>query len=167
MEFNLNKVLENLRKKGEALSSFGKEEDDDLIKVKDEEVVKLSDKKDDVSTSTVLEKSGDASEAEEIYQKDQGIITTKDKKKESEEDLEKKLKDIEKVIDTFSGSTNTNVLGSSKELVGRPSDNINLKPLDFSQLQAKANQQEYLKPSNVQNDRIALLYKDLEKYNLI
>lgn len=167
MEFNLNKVLENLRKKGEALSSFGKEEDDDLIKVKDEEVVKLSDKKDDVSTSTVLEKSGDASEAEEIYQKNQGIITTKDKKKESEEDLEKKLKDIEKVIDTFSGSTNTNVLGSSKELVGRPSDNINLKPLDFSQLQAKANQQEYLKPSNVQNDRIALLYKDLEKYNLI
>jgi uncharacterized FlaG/YvyC family protein len=167
MEFNLNKVLENLKERGDALASFGKEEDDDLIKVKDEEVVKLSDKKDDVSTSTVLEKSGDASEAEEIYQKDQGIITTKDKKKESEEDLEKKLKDIEKVIDTFSGSTNTNVLGSSKELVGRPSDNINLKPLDFSQLQAKANQQEYLKPSNVQNDRIALLYKDLEKYNLI
>ena len=167
MEFDLNKILENLKEKGNALSSFGKEEDDDnLIRVKDNEVTVLSDKKDeDVSTSTVLE-SGDASEAEKIYQKEKGVITTKDKKKESEEDLEKKLKNIEKVIETFGGN-NTSTLPSSKELTGRPSDNINLKPLDFSQLQAKANQQEYLKPSNVQNDRIALLYKDLEKYNLI
>ena len=72
---------------------------------------------------------------------------TKDKKKESEDDLEKKLKNIEKVIDTFSSKPTQ--LPSSKELVGTSSDNINIKPLDFSQLQAKANQQEYLKPSNV------------------
>jgi hypothetical protein len=37
MEFN----LDFLRKTGEALSSFGKK-DDDLIKVKDKEVVELS-----------------------------------------------------------------------------------------------------------------------------
>ena len=162
MEFN----LDFLKNTGDALRNIGKK-DDDLIKVKDNEVVELSDKKkEDVSTTTVLENSGDASEAEKIYQKDEGVITTKDKEKESEDDLEKKLKNIEKVIDTFSGSGNT-TLPSSKELVGSSSDNINIKPLDFSQLQAKANQQEYLKPSNVQNDRIALLYKDLEKYNLI
>jgi hypothetical protein len=162
MEFN----LDFLRKTGEALSSFGKK-DDDLIKVKDKEVVELSkDKKEDVATEAVLEKSGDGSVAEEIYQKDEGVITTKDKKKESESDLEKKLANIEKVIDKFSGG-GTTTLPSSKDLVGSSSDNINIRPLDMGQIQAKAIQEEYLKPSSVPNDRIALLYKDLEKYNLI
>ena len=162
MEFN----LDFLRKTGEALSSFGKK-DDDLIKVKDKEVVELSkDKKEDVATEAVLEKTGDGSVAEEVYQEDEGIITTKDKKKESESDLEKKLANIEKVIDKFSGG-GTTTLPSSKDLVGSSSDNINIRPLDMGQIQAKAMQQEYLKPSSVPNDRIALLYKDLEKYNLI
>ena len=162
MEFN----LDFLKNAGEALSSFGKK-DDDLIKVKDKEVVELSkDKKEDVSTEAVLEKSGDGSVAEEVYQEDEGIITTKDKKKESESDLEKKLANIEKVIDKFSGG-GTTTLPSSKDLVGSSSDNINIRPLDMGQIQAKAIQQEYLKPSSVPNDRIALLYKDLEKYNLI
>ncbi len=162
MEFN----LDFLRKTGEALSSFGKK-DDDLIKVKDKEIVELSkDKKEDVATEAVLEKSGDGSVAEEVYQEDEGIITTKDKKKESESDLEKKLANIEKVIDKFSGG-GTTTLPSSKDLVGSSSDNINIRPLDMGQIQAKAMQQEYLKPSSVPNDRIALLYKDLEKYNLI
>ena len=165
MEFNLDNIFKNLKEKGDALASFGKKEDD-LIKVKDEEVEELSDKKDkDVATKTVLETSGDASEAEKIYQKDEGVITTKDKKKESEGDLEKKLANIEKVIDKFSGGTTT--LPSSKDLVGSSSDNINIRPLDMGQVQAKAQQTEYLKPSSVPNDRIALLYKDLEKYNLI
>jgi len=162
MEFN----LDFLRKTGEALSSFGKK-DDDLIKVKDKEVVELSkDKKEDVATEAILEKSGDGSVAEEVYQKDEGVITTKDKKKESESDLEKKLANIEKVIDKFSGG-GTTTLPSSKDLVGSSSDNINIRPLDMGQIQAKAIQQEYLKPSSVPNDRIALLYEDLKKYNLI
>ena len=164
MEFNLNSVLENLKEKGDALASFGKK-DDDLIKVKGEEVKELSDKKDkDVATETILE-TGDASIAEEINKEKEGVITTKDKKKESASDLEKKLANIEKVIDKFSGGTTT--LPSSKDLVGSSSDNINIRPLDMGQIQAKAKQQEYLKPSSVPNDRIALLYKDLEKYNLI
>jgi len=162
MEFN----LDFLRKTGEALSSFGKK-DDDLIKVKDKEVVELSkDKKEDVATEAVLEKSGDGSVAEEVYQEDEGVITTKDKKKESESDLEKKLANIEKVIDKFSGG-GTTTLPSSKDLVGSSSDNINIRPLDMGQIQAKAIQEEYLKPSSVPNDRIALLYEDLKKYNLI
>ena len=166
MKFDLNKVFENLREKGEALASFGKK-DDDLIKVKDKEVVELSkDKKEDVATEAILEKSGDGSVAEEVYQKDEGVITTKDKKKESENDLEKKLANIEKVIDKFSGG-GTTTLPSSKDLVGSSSDNINIRPLDMGQIQAKAIQQEYLKPSSVPNDRIALLYEDLKKYNLI
>jgi len=161
MEFN----LDFLKNTGDALRNIGKK-DDDLIKVKDNEVVELSDKKkEDVSTTTVLENSGDASEAEKIYQKDEGVITTKDKEKESEDDLEKKLKNIEKVIETFSGSGGTTTIPNNSQLPA--SVDLNQRPLDMGTAQAKAYQAEYLKPSNVQDERIALLYQDLKKYNLI
>ena len=140
MEFN----LDFLRNAGDALSSFGKK-----------------DKDDDRFDSEVQDQTSEKDTTEIIKTKTE----EKEQKEDTEEDLEKKLKNIEKVIDTFSGKPTQ--LPSSTDLVNSSSSNINVKPLDFSQLQAKANQQEYLKPSNVQNDRIALLYKDLEKYNLI
>ena len=157
MEFN----LDFLRNAGEALSSFGKkEEDKDYSNTSEEDQKSTAEsvkpivlKKDD-DEKTIDEESSEVIQTE-----------TKDKKKESASDLEKKLANIEKVIDKFSGGTTT--LPSSKDLVGNSNSNINIKPLDFGQVQAKAQQTEYLKPSNVQNDRIALLYKDLEKYNLI
>ena len=157
MEFN----LDFLRNAGEALSSFGKKEDD-----KDYSNTSEEDQKSTAESvkPIVLKKDDDEKtideESSEVIQTE-----TKDKKKESASDLEKKLANIEKVIDKFSGGTTT--LPSSKDLVGNSNSNINIKPLDFGQVQAKAQQTEYLKPSNVQNDRIALLYKDLEKYNLI
>ena len=157
MEFN----LDFLRNAGEALSSFGKKEDD-----KDYSNTSEEDQKSTAESvkPIVLKKDDDEKtideESSEVIQTE-----TKDKKKESASDLEKKLANIEKVIDKFSGGTTT--LPSSKDLVGNSNSNINIKPLDFGQVQAKAQQTEYLKPSNVQNDRIALLYKDLKKYNLI
>ena len=90
---------------------------------------------------------------------------TKDKKKESEDDLEKKLKNIEKVIETFSGSGGTTTIPNNSQLPA--SVDLNQRPLDMGTAQAKAYQAEYLKPSNVQDERIALLYQDLKKYNLI
>ena len=156
MEFN----LDFLRNAGEALSSFGKKEED-----KDYSNTSKEDQKSTTESVTpiVLKKDDDEKTVDEESAK--VIKTTEDKKKESASDLEKKLANIEKVIDKFSGGTTT--LPSSKDLVGNSNSNINIKPLDFGQVQAKAQQTEYLKPSNVQNDRIALLYKDLKKYNLI
>mgnify|MGYP003639649862 FL=1 len=156
MEFN----LDFLEQAGKALSSFGKKEED-----KDYSNTSEEDQKSTAESVTpiVLKKDDDEKTIDESTT--EVIKTTEDKKKESASDLEKKLANIEKVIDKFSGGTTT--LPSSKDLVGNSNSNINIKPLDFGQMQAKANQQEYLKPSNVQNDRIALLYKDLEKYNLI
>ncbi len=158
MEFN----LDFLKNTGDALRNIGKK-DDNLIRIKDDEVIELSDKKED--TSETIEKSGDAKEAEEIYQKDKGIITTKDKTKESEDDLEKKLKNIEKVIETFSGDGGASVIKNTGKLPA--SIDLNQQPLDMGNTQAKQYQAEYLKPSNVQDERIALLYNDLKKYNLI
>jgi len=153
MEFN----LDFLRKTGEALSSFGKDKED-----KDTDIIRVEDlEKKDPATEMV--ETGDASEAEKIYQADKGKIVEK-KKEDTEDSLEKKLANIEKVIDKFGGSQTlpTGQLQSSSI-----NDNINQRPLDMGNVQAKAALAEYLKPSTVPNDRIALLYEDLKKYNLI
>jgi len=153
MEFN----LDFLRKTGEALSSFGKDKED-----KDTDIIRVEnlEKKD---PATEMVETGDASEAEKIYQEDKGKIVEK-KKEDTEDSLEKKLANIEKVIDKFGGSQTlpTGQLQSSSI-----NDNINQRPLDMGNVQAKAALAEYLKPSTVPNDRIALLYEDLKKYNLI
>jgi len=143
MEFN----LDFLKTAGEALSSFGKKD---------------KDKDDDRFDTEVDDQTTEKDTTEIIKTKSE----EKEKKEDTEQDLEKKLKNIEKVIDTFSGG-DVKQLPSSKDLVGTSSDNINVRPLDLGNIQAKANYQEYLKPSNRQDDRIALLYEDLKKYNLI
>ena len=153
MEFN----LDFLKKTGEALASFGKDKED-----KDTDIIRVEDlEKKDPATEMV--ETGDASEAEKIYQEDKGKIVEK-KKEDTEDSLEKKLANIEKVIDKFGGSQ---TLPTGKLQSSSINDNINQRPLDMGNVQAKAALAEYLKPSTVPNDRIALLYEDLKKYNLI
>jgi len=107
------------------------------------------------------EKTVDESTATEVIQTE----SKEDKEKKAEDDLEKKLKSIEKVIETFSGSGGVTAIQNNSKLPA--SVNLNQRPLDMGNTQAKAYQAEYLKPSNVQDERIALLYQDLKKYNLI
>ena len=152
--------LDFLRQTGEALSSFGKKDED-----KDTDIIRVEDlEKKDPATEMV--ETGDASEAEKIYQIKEGKIVEKKKKEDTETDLEKKLANIEKVIDKFSGGE-TKTLPTGKLPGSDINANINQQPLDMGQVQAKAAQSEYLRPSTVPNDRIALLYEDLKKYNLI
>jgi len=163
MAFDLNKVLENLKERGDALASFGKSDEDkdtDVVRVKDNTI---KDVRLDKDPATEMVETGDASEAERIYQADKGKIVEK-KKEDTEDSLEKKLANIEKVIDKFGGSQ---TLPTGQLQGGSINDNINQRPLDMGNVQAKAAQAEYLKPSTVPNDRIALLYEDLKKYNLI
>ena len=151
--------LDFLRQTGEALSSFGKKDED-----KDTDIIRVEDlEKKDPATKIV--ETGDAAAAEKVYQEKEGKIVEKEKKEDTEDSLEKKLANIEKVIDTFSSGTKALPTG---QLPGSDVNaNLNQRPLDMGQVQAKAAQAEYLKPSTVPNDRIALLYEDLKKYNLI
>jgi len=164
MELNLN----YLYSQANALKNRFDDKDNELIKVKDTEVTELKDddKETDIATKAILEEGGDAKVYEESHQKDEGVITTKDKQKDTEESLEEKLANIEKVIDTFSGK-GTTVVDSGQSVGQAQSVDLNQQPLDLGTTQAKAYQAEYLKPSNVHNDRIALLYDNLKKYNLI
>ena len=163
MELNLDLLFQT----GNAFKNIGKK-DDSLIKVKDEKVTELKDdnKETDVTTKSIIEETGDVSKAEEIHQKDEGVITTKDKEEETEETLEEKLENIEKVIETFSGK-DTTVIDSGQSIGQSSPLNLNQEPLDLGTAQARAYQAEYLKPSTVHDDRITLLYDNLKKYNLI
>ena len=169
MEFDFNKVFENLKEKGEALISFGKDEEVDTDKRTSVE------KYDDFLKQTEVMEAGQTADQKAIEEIDDTSVTEtvkdvlgkeeKEKLENKEDSLEKKLANIEKVIDTFSGGTKALPTG---RLPGSDINaNINQRPLDMGQVQAKAAQAEYLKPSTVPNDRIALLYEDLKKYNLI
>ena len=170
MEFDLNKAFENLKEKGEALISFGKDKEvdtderssvekyDDFLKTTE---VMEAGKTADQKAVESIDDTGDTESVKEVLGKEE-----KEKKENKEDSLEKKLANIEKVIDTFGGGGTRAI--PTQPLPGENKTNdINLKPLDMGNVQAKVNQQEYLKPSTVPNDRIALLYENLKKYNLI
>ena len=156
MELNLDFLF----KKGNALKDFSntiEEEDKSTAEsvLKASEIINTDIKSDDEKTSD-----------EEI-----GVIKTtedlkKEKEKDTEESLEEKLSNIEKVIETFSGK-GTTVIDSGQSIGQSSPVNLNQAPLDLGTTQAKAYQAEYLKPSTVHDDRIALLYDNLKKYNLI
>ena len=168
MELN----LDYLYNQANALKNKFDDKETELIKVKDKKVTELKDDdtETDVATKSIIEDIGDARVYEESHQKDEGVITTKekekDKEKDTEESLEEKLQNIEKVIDTFSGGGAT-VIDSGQSVGQATGINLNQQPLDLGTTQAKAYQADYLKPSTVHDDRIALLYDNLKKYNLI
>ena len=165
MQFN----LDFLRRTGEALSSFGKDKEvdtderssvekyDDFLKTT--EVMKEA-KTEDAKAVESIDDTGVTESVKEVLNKEE-----KEKKEDEEDNLEKKLAKIEKVIETFSGSGGTTTIENKSQLP--TAVNLNQRALDMGQVQAKAAQADYLKPSTVPNDRIALLYEDLKKYNLI
>ena len=168
MAFDINEAFEKLREKGEALISFGKDKEVDT----DERT--SVEKYDDFLKTTEVMEAGKTADQKAVESIDDTSVTEsvkdvlgkeeKEKKEDTEDSLEKKLANIEKVIDTFGGSKTL----PTGQLPGSDINaNINQRPLDMGQVQAKAAQAEYLKPSTVPEDRIALLYEDLKKYNLI
>ena len=168
MAFDINEAFEKLREKGEALISFGKDKE---VDTDDRSSVEKYD--DFLKTTEVMEASKTADQKAVESIDDTGVTESvkdvlgkeeKEKKEDKEDSLEKKLKNIEKVIDTFGGSK---ALPTGQLPGSNINANINQRPLDMGNVQAKAAQAEYLKPSTVPNDRIALLYEDLKKYNLI
>jgi hypothetical protein len=168
MAFDINEAFEKLREKGEALISFGKDKE-----VNTDERSSVEKYDDFLKTTEVME-AGKTADQKAVESIDDTSVTEsvkdvlgkeeKEKKEDKEDSLEKKLANIEKVIDTFGGSKTL----PTGQLPGSDINaNINQRPLDMGQVQAKAAQADYLKPSTVPEDRIALLYEDLKKYNLI
>ena len=162
-------MFEKLLEIGEAFKSFGKKDDEVEIDQRSS-IEKLDDfnMEDDIFSATQSEESkdiqsiDDTSTTESI--KDVLIKEEKEKLADKEDSLDKKLRNIEKVIGTFSEAPEQADI--PKQDTGSASDNINVKPLDMGNVQAKEVINEYLKPS-VNADRVGLLYENLRKLNLI
>ena len=151
-------MFENLKTIGDAFKNFGNSnidtDEEELVDPLNEKIAERLKERDselsDLSTKEVMERE------KEVFDV---------KRENKEDDLDKKLKSIEKVIDTFSGGGET-IPVKNQSLEGSSTDNINLKPIDMGSVQAKELINQYLKPS-VNSDRVALLYENLRKLNLI
>ena len=165
MEFN----LDFLKSAGEALSSFGKK--DEEVDIDERSSIEKYD--DFLKTTEVMEASKTADQKAVESIDDTGVTESvkevlgkeeKEKLADKEDSLDKKLRNIEKVIGAFSEAPEQADI--PKQDTGSASDNINVKPLDMGNVQAKEVINEYLKPS-VNADRVGLLYENLRKLNLI
>ena len=158
-EFN----LDTLKEAGSALKDlFSKEDSQEKKQLEEFEKAKEEYKP--------TEEQKAIGEIEDIGTKsvDEILKKEKEEKKASEAELEKKLSNIEKVLDKFSGDV---TVSRATPLPEDTASVLNLKPIDMGSLIAK----EYL--SNVTSkmtgqtssdqDRIALLYDNLRKLNVI
>jgi hypothetical protein len=162
-------MFEKLFEIGEAFKSFGKKDDEVEIDERSS-IEKLDDfnMEKDIFSSTQSKESKDIQSIDDTSitesTKDVLIKEEKEKLEKKEDSLDKKLANIEKVIGAFSEAPEQ--VDIPKQDMGSASDNINVKPLDMGNVQAKEVINEYLKPS-VNADRVGLLYENLRKLNLI
>ena len=162
-------MFEKLSEIGEAFKNFGKDKETKIVDMSNTTIEDDQSTEDSVTEAIDIREKKKNEEANKDSDEkiDLEVNTTeKDEEKKGEDTLEKKLKNIEKVIDTFSGSGGEQLSVPKNPLDIKASDNINVKPVDMGSVQAKELITEYLKPS-VNSDRVGLLYENLRKLNLI
>ena len=162
-------MFEKLSEIGEAFKNFGKDKETKIVDMSNTTIEDDQSTEDSVTEAIDIREKKKNEEANKDSDEkiDLEVNTTeKDEEKKDEDTLEKKLKNIEKVIDTFSGSGGEQLKVPKNNLDVKASDNINVKPVDMGSVQAKELITEYLKPS-VNSDRVGLLYENLRKLNLI
>ena len=162
-------MFEKLSEIGEAFKNFGKDKETEIVDMSNTTIEDDRSTEDSITeASDIIEtKKNEEANKDSDEKVDLEVNTTeKDEEKKGEDTLEKKLKNIEKVIDTFSGSGGEQLQVPKNNLDVKASDNINVKPVDMGSVQAKELITEYLKPS-VNSDRVGLLYENLRKLNLI
>ena len=158
MEFNFD--FSSLKDIGDALKNFGKSTDE---KIEDYKKVKEEYEEGRTEEQKLLGEREDAgAKPSEMITGEEAI---KSESKRESDSLDKKLDDINKVIDKFSGDGGVKKLGGSGGFDA--SIDINPKPLNLNELFAK----DYLtgvisKPSST-TSRVSLLLEDLAKLKLI
>ena len=161
-------MLEFLKEKGEALKNFlDKDDEEKKEKSSVEKLIDFQEAKEAADKALSeedkkIQSMEDPSETESIEQ----ILEKESAKKEEkskEKDLDEKLADIEKVISTFGNKTD---LGAVSDPFKGTKFELN-KPIDFQSRVAKNYLTPYLTQPTSQEDRIALLFENLKKQNLI
>jgi len=165
MAFNLEEFL---KEKSTALQNFLKKDDQEederssVKKLTDFQEAKEAADKALSEEDKKIQSMEDTTETESIEQ----ILEEESAKKEEkskEKDLDEKLADIEKVISTFGNKTN---LSAGSDPFKGTKFELN-KPIDFQTKVAQNYIAPYLTQPTSQEDRIALLFENLKKQNLI
>lgn len=158
MEFNFD--FSSLKELGDALKNYGKSTDE---KIEDYKKVKEEYEQGRTEEQRLLGEREDAgAKSSELITGEEAI---KEQVKKDQDSLDKKLDDINKVIEKFSDSGGVKKLGGSGGFDS--SIDINPKPYNFNEVLAK----DYLagviqKPSST-TSRVSLLLEDLAKLKLI
>ena len=160
-------MFENLKSIGEAFKNFKsedteKEEDTTLQKYLDFQEAKeeFEPTEEQKAVMSMEDIPGQTKTGKEIL-----IEEAKQEKKEDE--LDKKISDIQKVLKTFSEDSEGEVLDIPKMDTSSDADKLNVKPLDLGAIRQKSYLQGLITQPSSQKDRIALLYESLRKQNLI
>ena len=157
MAFDFN--LDFLKEAGDALKNFGKSTDEkieDYKKVKEDYEKGLSDEE------KILAEREDSLITKSVNTDEE----IKKQAKEEGDDLDKRLKDISKVIDKFSDDGGIKKLGESRLDVSS-TDPLNPKPIDFTNTIGKSYLSGVIEKPSSEKDRITLLYEQLRKFNLV
>jgi hypothetical protein len=160
-------MFENLKSIGEAFKNFKsedteKEEDTTLQKYLDFQEAKeeFEPTEEQKAVMSMEDIPGQTKTGKEIL-----IEEAKQEKKEDE--LDKKISDIQKVLKTFSEDTEGEVLDVPRMDTSSDANKLNVKPLDLGAIRQKSYLQGLITQPSSQKDRIALLYESLRKQNLI
>jgi len=159
MAFEFN--LDSLKEAGSALKGLFSKDDEQKKQL--EEFEKAKEEYKPTEEQIALGKIEDI----ETKSVDEILKQEKEAEKQSEADLEKKLKNIEKVLDKFSGDV---TVSKATPLPEDTASVLNLKPVDMGSLYAKeylANVTSKMGQTSSDQDRIALLYDNLRKLNVI
>ena len=160
-------MFENLKSIGEAFKNFKsedteKEEDTTLQKYLDFQEAKeeFQPTEEQKAVMSMEDIPGQTKTGKEIL-----IEEAKQEKKEDE--LDKKISDIQKVLKTFSEDTEGEVLNTPKMDTSSDADKFNVKPLDLGAIRQKSYLEGLITQPSSQTDRVSLLYNELKKQGLI
>ena len=162
-------MFESLKNLGEAFKNYKlsqdteKEEETTLEKYLDFQKAKEEYKptEEQKAISSIEDYPGQTKTGEQIL-----IEEAKQEKKEDE--LDKKITDIQKVLKTFSEDTQAEVFKPAPlDTSGTSADSLNVKPLDLSAIRQKEYLTSLIQQPSSQTDRVSLLYNELKKQGLI
>jgi len=164
-------MFESLKSIGEAFKNFKLEdtEKEEEEKTSIEKLLEFQEAKKEYEDTATEEQKDIAGIEDYPGQTKTGeqILVEEAKQEKKEDELDKKISDIQKVLKTFSEDSEGEVLDIPKMDTSSDADKLNVKPLDLGAIRQKSYLQELITQPSSQKDRITLLYESLRKQNLI
>jgi len=160
-------MFERLKEFGEALKSY-KDEPEEEEKTSTEQLLEFQKAKKEFepteeqkSVMTIEDYPGQTKTGEEI-------LVEQSKQEKKEDQLDKKIKDIQKVLDTFGEKAEDVTTIKPEVIIDDPvkSSTLNLKALDLGNLAQKEYLQGLLPTSSSQTNRVDILLKQLKNLGL-